>query len=245
MTNEQAAIRQSNGVVYAIAIGTVAVSATFVALGVGAYNAWMSVPEAGRLVFMGTCGTMGIFGVMVAAAVSANNLTRGIAQRIAQPAQQYAQPEIVATQYRELPPVAPMLHLQPPAQRVQQAMQQANQLPQHLRAIPINTPNRRPPPPPTPRTITTNGYQVEVEKLRKMLAAETPTRDAVQQAGAGIDNNSFATYRQFLILHHMIDATQKPAKWANSAQNQFVRDEWLDGILGNSPTAIEQYNEEY
>lgn len=231
--NEGDAIRQSNAAIYGgmttAIIGSVSVGAVCI---VG-YNAWVAIPEAARLVLLGTCALVPVVAVAGVAVVAANNLTRGLGQRLALPPQQQAQPEIVA-HYREIERPAPLPQLAAPAGPQRQTT--------NYDAIPINYPRRKPAPPPPPSTITTNGIRVEVSKLRKMLASPEPTRGAVQATRAGIDNNEFASYRNFLIAHHVIDDTSKPAKWAADMPNEFIREEWLDGILSTSPTTAEEFD---
>lgn len=229
---EDTSIRQSNAAVYGgmttAIIGSVAVGAVCIT----GYNAWAGIPEAARLVLLGTCALVPVVAAAGVAIVAANNLTRGLGQRLASP-QQQPQPEIAA-HYREIERPAPLQQLMAPAGPQRRTT--------NYDSIPINYPRRKPAPLPLPTTITTNGIRVEVDKLRKMLSSPEPTRGAVQATRAGIDNNEFASYRNFLIAHHVIDDSAKPARWAADMPNEFTRDEWLDGILSTSPTTADEFD---
>jgi hypothetical protein len=221
-------VRSSNLALYVALVAALG----FAIVGIAAIQLIAALPEAARLVLIGTCPISFVVIGGTGAVIVANNLSRGWGERIAT-----GRPPtpVIDTHYRELlpPPANQPLTLAAPMRAL------------HYNAIPINYPPRRPQRAEPPSRISTNGITVEVDKLRKMLASPEPTRGPVQAMGAGIDNNLFASYRDFLIAHHVIDATTKPVRWAPNYPNEFTRDEWLIGLLNTSPTTAAESAEEY
>jgi len=220
-------IRQSNLALYAVTTATVVGCGAVGAVAFLAYEVWNSTPEPARLVLMGTCSLVPVIGVTAVLMIGANHLMRGLGERVAQRPQIYTN-EIEAN-YREIQP----RQFQLPSHQPQQA--------QNIRVAPINYPRRKQLPQ-LPKTITTKDVTVSVEKLRKMLQATAPTREAVEEAKAGIDHNHFAGYKKFLGYHHMIKEG-RVAAWPDDVSDAIAREQWLDELLVPPPTATEEFTE--